>query len=312
MAEPSSVCQADFATGDKGGDLIDLVRYLDGGTDVEACNKLADWLNVAPDDAKTKTAPIKPKVMLITMFAPEAQHWIDRLELKQEIRVPGLSAEYPTIRCNTQQVCLLTTGMGQTNAAASTLAWALSPKFDLRKSYFLIAGIAGISPKHGTIGTAAWAHYLVEFGTQWEIDSRDAPSNWPTGYLGINTKGPNEKPPLDYKTEVFELNPKLQAKAFARVIAVAAHLAEARTGFTAVHQSVVPFTFGYDGIRLAAHGLVVLIGGRHGQVMLHQLVVIQHQLLVQLDTPTAQADFGEMPHDQPGLDQHLSIACAIG
>ena len=160
-------------------------------------------------------APIQPKVVLITMFAPEAQHWIDRLELKQEIRVPGLSAEYPTIRCNAQQVCLLTTGMGQTNAAASTLALALSPKFDLRKSYFLIAGIAGISPKHGTIGTAAWAHYLVEFGTQWEIDSRDAPSTWPTGYLGINTKGPNEKPPLDYKTEVFELNPKLQAKAFA-------------------------------------------------------------------------------------------------
>jgi len=160
-------------------------------------------------------APIKPKVVLITMFAPEAQNWIDRLELKQEVRVPGLSAEYPVIRCNTQDVCLLVTGMGQTNAAASTLALALSPKFDLRQSYFLIAGIAGISPKHGTIGTAAWAHYLVEFGTQWELDSRDAPKDWPTGYIGINTKGPNEKPPLDYKTEVFELNPKLQAKAFA-------------------------------------------------------------------------------------------------
>src|SRR5476649_143988 len=89
---------------------------------------------------------------------------------------------------NTQDVCLLVTGMGQTNAAASTLALALSPKFDLRQSYFLIAGIAGISPKHGTIGTAAWAHYLVEFGTQWEIDSRDAPKDWPTGYIGINTK----------------------------------------------------------------------------------------------------------------------------
>ncbi|TVT84794.1 purine nucleoside permease [Pseudomonas sp. H3(2019)] len=160
-------------------------------------------------------APIAPKVMLISMFAPEAQTWIDRLELKQEIRVPGLSAEYPSIRCNTQQVCLMVTGMGQTNAAASTLALALSPKFDLRKSYFLIAGIAGINPHRGTIGTAAWAHYLVEFGTQWELDSRDAPKEWPTGYIGINTKGPNEKPPLDYKTEVFELNPKLQAKAFA-------------------------------------------------------------------------------------------------
>ncbi|WP_448695674.1 DUF927 domain-containing protein [Pseudomonas moraviensis] len=52
---------ADFATGDKGGDLIDLVRYLDGGTDVEACHKLADWLNVAPGAAKVNAAPSKPK-----------------------------------------------------------------------------------------------------------------------------------------------------------------------------------------------------------------------------------------------------------
>ncbi|QXH96921.1 purine nucleoside permease [Pseudomonas ogarae] len=159
--------------------------------------------------------PLQPKVMLITMFAPEAQNWIDRLELKTEVRVPGLSAEYPTIRCNAERVCLLITGMGQTNAAASTLALALSPTVDLRQSYFLVAGIAGINPHHGTLGTTAWAHYLVEFGTQWELDSRDVPKDWPTGYLGINTKGPNEKPPLDYKTEVFELNPALQAKAFA-------------------------------------------------------------------------------------------------
>src|SRR5450830_652963 len=50
---------ADFATGDKGGDLIDLVRYLDGGTDVEACNKLADFLNVSAGSATAKTAPAK-------------------------------------------------------------------------------------------------------------------------------------------------------------------------------------------------------------------------------------------------------------
>lgn len=52
---------ADFATGDKGGDLIDLVRYLDGGTDVEACNKLADLLNVSPGAANAKPAPVKAK-----------------------------------------------------------------------------------------------------------------------------------------------------------------------------------------------------------------------------------------------------------
>ncbi|MBD9548886.1 DUF927 domain-containing protein [Pseudomonas sp. PDM01] len=52
---------ADFATGDKGGDLIDLVRYLDGGTDVEACNKLADLLNVSPGAAQAKPEPAKTK-----------------------------------------------------------------------------------------------------------------------------------------------------------------------------------------------------------------------------------------------------------
>ena len=52
---------ADFATGDKGGDLIDLVRYLDGGTDIEACNKLADLLHVSAGAAQSKPAPSKSK-----------------------------------------------------------------------------------------------------------------------------------------------------------------------------------------------------------------------------------------------------------
>jgi putative DNA primase/helicase len=52
---------ADFATGDKGGDLIDLVRYLDGGTDVEACHKLADLLHVTAGAAQSKPGPSKSK-----------------------------------------------------------------------------------------------------------------------------------------------------------------------------------------------------------------------------------------------------------
>ncbi|WP_397459773.1 purine-nucleoside phosphorylase [Pseudomonas asplenii] len=159
--------------------------------------------------------PIKPKVVLIAMFAPEAQNWIERLALNHPVPLPGLSADYPNILCNDQGVCLLVTGMGQTNAAASTLALALSTQFDLRQSYFLIAGIAGINPHRGTLGTAAWARYLVDFGTQWALDSRDAPSDWPSGYIGVNTRGPDEKPRLDYRTELFELNPRLQARAYA-------------------------------------------------------------------------------------------------
>lgn len=47
---------ADFATGDKGGDLIDLVRYLERCTDVEACNRLANFLHVEPAGTGTHEA----------------------------------------------------------------------------------------------------------------------------------------------------------------------------------------------------------------------------------------------------------------
>ena len=155
------------------------------------------------------------KVMIISMFAPEGQVWLDHLGPWQEITVAGLSPDYPTVHCNKQDICVMTTGMGHANAAASTMALTFSPKFDLRHTYFMVAGIAGIDPLRGTVGSAAWAKYLVDFGIQWEIDGREIPPGWTTGYLGINTTGPTQKPPLDYKTEVFQLNAQLADAAFA-------------------------------------------------------------------------------------------------
>jgi purine nucleoside permease len=155
------------------------------------------------------------KVMIVSMFAPEGQVWLDRLGPWQAIPVAGLSPDYPDVRCNKQDICVMTTGMGHANAAASTMALAFSPRFDLRHTYFMVAGIAGIDPARGTIGSAAWAKYLVDFGIQWEIDGREIPPNWSTGYLGINTTSPSAKPPLDYRTEVFQLNSQLADAAFA-------------------------------------------------------------------------------------------------
>jgi purine nucleoside permease len=157
----------------------------------------------------------RPKVLVIAMFAPERQVWLDRLGPWKETAVPGLSPDYPAVHCNRAQVCVMATGMGHSNAAASTMALVLARQFDLSKTYVLIAGIAGINPEQGTLGTAAWARYLVDFGIQWELDAREIPAGWPSGYLGINTKGPAEKPPLDYRTEVFRLNEALLNKAVA-------------------------------------------------------------------------------------------------
>ncbi|KPZ21377.1 DUF927 domain-containing protein [Pseudomonas coronafaciens] len=73
---------SDFATGDKGGDLIDLVRYIDGGTDVEACNKLADLLGVTADSAPEKPAPAKSKAPEWTAIQPIPAEAMNKCPIK--------------------------------------------------------------------------------------------------------------------------------------------------------------------------------------------------------------------------------------
>ena len=107
----------------------------------------------------------------------------------------------------------MTTGMGHANAAASLVALLYSGQFELSRAYFLIAGIAGIDPARGTIGSAAWARYAVDFGIAHEIDARELPAGWQDGYFGVLTDSPGKKPELEYRTEVFALDDGLLRRA---------------------------------------------------------------------------------------------------
>jgi purine nucleoside permease len=160
-------------------------------------------------------APVPVKVMVITLFGPEARPWSEHLALTKDVPVAGLSPQYPAIRCTAEGVCLLTTGMGHANAAASTVAMALSPALDLSHAYFIVTGIAGIDPNQGTIGAATWTRWLVDFGLAHEIDAREMPPGWSAGYFGIHAKDPATKPALNYGTEVFRLDERLLQKALA-------------------------------------------------------------------------------------------------
>jgi purine nucleoside permease len=40
--------------------------------------------------------PLEVKVLIINMFSLEAAPWLDALRPTQEIRVPGLSSDYPS------------------------------------------------------------------------------------------------------------------------------------------------------------------------------------------------------------------------
>lgn len=158
---------------------------------------------------------IAPKVMVITMFDAEAKPWLEGRDLDIVVPVPGLSTSFPDVRCDAAGLCLMTTAMGFANAATSVSALVLSDAFDLRGTYFLIAGIAGVDPNDGTLGGAYWARYVIDGGLRHEIDPRQIPQGWSSGLLGLGARDPNQKPTWGAGTEVYALNPALAARALA-------------------------------------------------------------------------------------------------
>jgi purine nucleoside permease len=187
-----------------------LLAALLGGCQGMEAQRVASGTARAQEAASATRAV---KVLIITMFDGEALPWTQAMPFTDAITVPGLSADYPVVRCTASDVCIITTGMGHSNAAASTMAVVLSRRFDLSRTYFLVAGIAGIDPNVGTIGAATWARYLVDYGIAHEIDAREMPPAWTTGYFGIHAARPEVKPELNYRTEIFQLDEALLQKA---------------------------------------------------------------------------------------------------
>ncbi|KAJ9638645.1 hypothetical protein H2204_004121 [Knufia peltigerae] len=153
---------------------------------------------------------IAPKFVIVSMFEPEAAVWwgIDEFDLlAQNITLPGLSPLFPEVHCTANgEICQVVTGESEINAASTMSAFVLSPKFDLTKSYFMVAGIAGVNPKVATLASVTFARYAVQVALQYEFDYRDLPDNYTTGYIPYNTDNPADYPEEAYGTEVFETN----------------------------------------------------------------------------------------------------------
>jgi purine nucleoside permease len=158
--------------------------------------------------------PVAPKVVIITMFGGEAKPWLDGEALTRKFAPPGLFRANPDVACSDRGLCLITTGMGYANAASSIEALVFGGKFDLTKTYFLVAGIAGVDPATGTLGSAHWARFAIDVGLQNEIDPREAPDDWSAGYLAIGAPGPGKKVEDHYGDEVYRLNEDLLQAAF--------------------------------------------------------------------------------------------------
>ncbi len=170
--------------------------------------------------AAAKPRPIPVKVVVVTMFevgedtgdAPgELQYWVERDHLD---RIYPLPAAYHAIRMNSSGEMAVLTGQGTANAAATIMALGLDPRFDLRHAYWIIAGIAGATPERASLGSAVWARWVVDGDLGYEIDAREIPPDWSTGYLPLRKTRPFETPAAPIEGQMYALNPHLAKWAY--------------------------------------------------------------------------------------------------
>jgi purine nucleoside permease len=180
--------------------------------------------------AQTAPAPIPIRVVVVTTFEigqdagdvpGEFQYWVERLPLPQTLPFPQA---YRHLRYNAALGVLgIVTGEGAERGAASITALAADPRFDLSRAYWVIAGIAGVDPHAASVGSAAWANWVVNADLGFEIDARDAPKNWTTGIIPFDRTAPYAAPAPAadsiHGAQAYELNAGLVQWAFDRTAA---------------------------------------------------------------------------------------------
>jgi purine nucleoside permease len=201
--------------------------------------------------AAEEPKPISVKVVVVAMFEVgadtgdqpgELQYWVERDHLD---RVYPLSAGYHAVRMNGDGEMVVLTGQGTAHAAATIMAVGLDPRFDLSHAYWIVAGIAGGSPDRVSLGSAVWTRWVVDGDLGYEIDGREIPPDWTTGYVPLRKGRPFEAPAAPLDGQVYALNKGLAEWAFnltkAKPLADSDHLKEIRSNFEGAAAQKPPF-----------------------------------------------------------------------
>ena len=202
--------------------------------------------------------PIPVKVVVVTMFEVgkdtgdfpgEFQHWAEGEHLTRRFPLPAANHD---AMMNDDGVLGIVTGVGTARAAATVMALGNDPRFDLTHAYWLIAGIGGIDPAKGSLGSAVWSDWIVDGDIAHEIDPREAPKDWPTGYVPLRKSTPYEQPRTEDNGIAFQLNTGLVDWAYGITRSIAlpdtAEIKERRQDFAGDAAKRPPFVLRGDNL----------------------------------------------------------------
>ena len=211
--------------------------------------------------AQTQPKPIEIKVVVVNMFEVgndtgdvpgEYQYWVEREHLDTALPFPE---GYHDLRMNKDGVLGVLTGVGTARASATMMALGRDPRFDLTHAYFVVAGIAGIDPAMGSLGSAVWSDYVVDGDLAHEIDAREIPKDWKTGYVPLGKSAPYEEPRVARFGDdgnVYRLNPALVDWAFEKTKDIKLEdtpgIAERRQQFAEANAKKPPFVLRGDNL----------------------------------------------------------------
>jgi purine nucleoside permease/predicted cupin superfamily sugar epimerase len=198
---------------------------------ISACQSTTTSINSSGSDqtAPEQSRPLEIKVVVVTMFEigeddddkpGEFQMWKEGQHL--DTRYPFPVSHHDIYVNKDTGVMGIVTGMGTAKAAAAIMALGLDPRFDLTHAYWLVAGIAGVDPQDASIGSAVWANWLIDGDLAHEIDAREIPKDWKSGYFPLfsvepisdKTKSTSHAPVKSLNGEAYQLNTKLTKWAY--------------------------------------------------------------------------------------------------
>ena len=172
---------------------------------------------------ETPARPLKVKVVVVTMFEPgadtgdvpgEFQFWYEREKLTHRYPAP---AAFHDIMANDDGVVGIVTGVGTAHSASTVMAVGTDARFDFSEAYWLVAGIAGVDPADASLGSAAWAEWVVDGDLAHEIDAREMPKDWKTPFLPLQSSSPYPQPrvkTMEGCTVMYHLNAGLRDWAY--------------------------------------------------------------------------------------------------